>query len=93
MNRRLCLLHPKTEDELQKLNFGACYYGCDLTALAILFNDSPEAVAYSALIDDSKPSVIQFHSTNKRHQNNVFFLSLRIVVKNKNRIENIRSIH
>lgn len=61
MNRRLCLLHPKTEDELQKLNFGACYYGCDLTALAILFNDSPEPVAYSALIDDSKPSVSLFY--------------------------------
>lgn len=57
MNRRLCLLHPKTNEELQKLNFGSCYYGCDLTALAILYNDSPESVAYSALIDDSKPSV------------------------------------
>jgi hypothetical protein len=58
MNRRLCLLHPKTEEELPKLNFGSCYYGCDLTALAVLYNDSPESVAYSALIDDSKPSVI-----------------------------------
>lgn len=57
MNRRLCLLHPKSDEELQKLNFGSCYYGCDLTALAILYNDSPESVAYSALIDDSKPSV------------------------------------
>ncbi|CAF2209937.1 unnamed protein product [Rotaria magnacalcarata] len=56
MNRRLCLLHPKSDEELQKLNFGSCYYGCDLTALAILYNDSPESVAYSALIDDSKPS-------------------------------------
>jgi hypothetical protein len=57
MNRRLCLLHPKSDEELQKLNFGSCYYGCDLTALAILYNDSPESVAYSALIDDSKPTV------------------------------------
>ena len=57
MNRRLCLIHPKTNEELRKLNFGSCYYGCDLTALAILYNDSPEAVAYSALIDDSKPTV------------------------------------
>ncbi|UJR33894.1 hypothetical protein I4U23_021314 [Adineta vaga] len=56
MNRRLCLLHPESDEELQKLNFGSCYYGCDLTALAVLYNDSPEPVAYSALIDDSKPS-------------------------------------
>jgi hypothetical protein len=60
MNRRLCLLHPKNEEQLQKLNFGSCYYGCDLTALAILYNDSPESVAYSALIDDSKPTVKDF---------------------------------
>ncbi len=58
MNRRLCLLHPDNEEELQKLNFGSCYYGCDLTALAILYNDSPESIAYSALIDDSKLTVI-----------------------------------
>ncbi|CAF0728757.1 unnamed protein product [Adineta steineri] len=56
MNRRLCLLHPENQEELQKLNFGSCYYGCDLTALAVLYNDSPESVAYSALIDDSKPT-------------------------------------
>ena len=63
MNRRLCLLHPKNDEELQKLNFGSCYYGCDLTALAILYNDSPESVAYSALIDDSKPSVSLLYQT------------------------------
>ena len=57
MNRRLCLLHPENDEELRKLNFGSCYYGCDLTAVAILYNDSPEPVAYSALIDDSKQSV------------------------------------
>lgn len=57
MNRRLCLLHPENDEELRKLNFGSCYYGCDLTAVAALYNDSPEPVAYSALIDDSKQSV------------------------------------
>jgi len=66
MNRRLCLLHPKNEEQLQKLNFGSCYYGCDLTALAILYNDSPESVAYSALIDDSKPTVKIYKTKNKR---------------------------
>ena len=65
MHRRLCLLHPKNDEELQKLNFGSCYYGCDLTALAILYNDSPESVAYSALIDDSRPAV-RFNMKKKK---------------------------
>jgi hypothetical protein len=73
MNRRLCLLHPKNEEELQKLNFGSCFYGCDLTALAILYNDSPESVAYSALIDDSKPTV-RFIEQKKKYPNKIFLL-------------------
>ena len=36
-----------------------------LTALAVLYNDSPESVAYSALIDDSKPSVKSFKKKQK----------------------------
>jgi hypothetical protein len=64
MTRRLCLIHPATNDELKKLNFGSCFYGCDLTALAILYNDSPESVAYSALIDDSKATVRLLHCTH-----------------------------
>ncbi len=85
MNRRLCLLHPKSEEELQKLNFGSCYYGCDLTALAILYNDSPEAVAYSALIDDSKPTV---RMTQKRSI--AKHISCRILINMTHLILNIQ---
>ncbi len=77
MNRRLCLLHPKSEEELQKLNFGSCYYGCDLTALAILYNDSPESVAYSSLIDDSKPSV---KFIKQKEKENIFNISSRMLI-------------
>jgi hypothetical protein len=84
MNRRLCLLHPKNEDQLQKLNFGSCYYGCDLTALAILYNDSPESVAYSALIDDSKP-IVKIYKT-KRKMN----ISSRILINKMQLILNIQ---
>jgi len=73
MNRRLCLLHPKNEEELQKLNFGSCYYGCDLTALAILYNDSPESVAYSALIDDSKP-IVKIYKIKTKQISRIFLL-------------------
>lgn len=86
MNRRLCLLHPKTEEELPKLNFGSCYYGCDLTALAILYNDSPESVAYSALIDDSKPSV-KFHSKKSIYLKDLFNCS-RILMNKEDPILN-----
>jgi len=85
MNRRLCLLHPKNEDQLQKLNFGSCYYGCDLTALAILYNDSPESVAYSALIDDSKPIVKIY-----KKKTNISNISSRILINKMQLILNIQ---
>jgi hypothetical protein len=87
MNRRLCLLHPKNEEQLQKLNFGSCYYGCDLTALAILYNDSPESVAYSALIDDSKPTVKIYKTKRKPNISNI---SSRILINKMQLILNIQ---
>ena len=39
-------------EQLRKIDFGSCYYGCNLTSVAILYNASPEKVDYVVLLEE-----------------------------------------
>ena len=52
VKKELVLLDSKTQQPIQKLNFGSCYYGCNLLNVAILFNSSPEKVDYVILLEE-----------------------------------------
>jgi len=63
MEKQLLLLDAQTGQSLQRIDFGSCYYGCNLTSLGILFNSSPEKVEYVILLEEKGPGVeivIQF---------------------------------
>lgn len=52
MKRELVLLDSENNQPIQKINFGSCYYGCNLTSVAILYNASPEKVDYVILLEE-----------------------------------------
>lgn len=53
MRRELALLDCRTQEPIKKLDFGSCYYGCNLLNLAILQNTSPEKVDYVILLEEN----------------------------------------
>ncbi len=57
MEKKLVLLDSSTGQEIHKLDFGSCYYGCNLTNLAILYNYSPEKAEYVILLEENGPGV------------------------------------
>ena len=56
MQKQLILLSANANNEesqqIQKIDFGSCYYGCNLTSVAILYNASPEKVDYVVLLEE-----------------------------------------
>ena len=57
MQKQLVLLSASTDSMLEsqpikKIDFGSCYYGCNLTSVAILYNASPEKVDYGVLLEE-----------------------------------------
>jgi hypothetical protein len=52
MKRELVLLDFETQQPIQKIDFGSCYYGCNLTNLVVLYNSSPEKVDYVILLEE-----------------------------------------
>jgi hypothetical protein len=52
MNRSLELIAPGNEAKVEKIDFGSCYYGCNLTNLSILYNNSPETVKYAMVLEE-----------------------------------------
>ena len=52
MEKKLLLLDSQTGENLQQIDFGSCYYGCNLTSLGILYNSSPEQVDYVILLEE-----------------------------------------
>lgn len=52
MKRELVLLDPYTDKPINKMDFGSCYYGCNLLNMAILYNSSPEKVDYVVLLEE-----------------------------------------
>lgn len=57
MEKRLVLLDSSTGQPIERLDFGSCYYGCNLTNLAILYNFSPERAEYVILLEENGPGV------------------------------------
>lgn len=57
MEKELVLLDSMTGQKIQRIDFGSCYYGCNLTSLGILFNSSPEKVEYVILLEENGPGV------------------------------------
>ena len=55
MEKQLILLDHQTGKKVQRIDFGSCYYGCNLTSLGILFNSSPEKVEYVILLEQKGP--------------------------------------
>lgn len=53
MRRELQLLDSRTQKPIQKLDFGSCYYGCNLLNLAILYNASPDCVDYVIVLEEN----------------------------------------
>ena len=53
MSRSLELIAPGTETKVEKIDFGSCYYGCNLTNLTILYNNSPETVKYAMVLEEN----------------------------------------
>ena len=53
MERKVQLLDPQTQEPMKRVDFGSCYYGCNLTNLAILYNSSPESVDYVILLEQN----------------------------------------
>lgn len=52
MKRELVLLDFETQQPIQKIDFGSCYYGCNLTNLVVLYNSSPEKVDFVILLEE-----------------------------------------
>lgn len=53
MKRELVLLDSNTSQPIKKLDFGSCYYGCNLLGLAILYNASPDSVDYVIVLEEN----------------------------------------
>ena len=55
MQKQLLLFSAEQGQESQqikKIDFGSCYYGCNLTSVALLYNASPEKVDYVILLEE-----------------------------------------
>lgn len=52
LSKSLELIDPETNSNIQNINFGSCYYGCNLTNLSIIFNNSPEPVNYVVILEE-----------------------------------------
>lgn len=52
MKRELILLDTNNFKPINKLDFGSCYYGCNLLSMGILYNSSPEKVDYVILLEE-----------------------------------------
>ena len=52
MKRSLELIDPRTNKKVEKIDFGSCYYGCNLTNLSILYNNSPEPQNYVMILEE-----------------------------------------
>ena len=46
------ILSMETEEQLDCVQFGNSYYGCDKTECAVLFNNGPEPVSFVAVLDE-----------------------------------------
>lgn len=53
IRRELVLLDSRTQSPIKKLDFGSCYYGCNLLSLAILYNASPDSVDYVIVLEEN----------------------------------------
>ena len=53
LKRELILLDCETNELIQKIEFGSCYYGCNLTNLAYLYNASSDRVDYVILLEEN----------------------------------------
>lgn len=65
MKRELILLDSNNFQPINKLDFGSCYYGCNLLNMAILFNSSPERVDYVILLEEKGLGVEIVFSFNR----------------------------
>ncbi|XP_036357875.1 cilia- and flagella-associated protein 47-like isoform X1 [Octopus sinensis] len=45
-------MDPETEKIMEKIQFGYCYYGCDLIQFATLYNNSPIPAKFVAVVDE-----------------------------------------
>ncbi|CAI9721780.1 ciliaflagella47-likeassociated and flagella-associated 47-like isoform X2 [Octopus vulgaris] len=50
--QELELMDPETEKIMEKIQFGYCYYGCDLIQFATLYNNSPIPAKFVAVVDE-----------------------------------------
>lgn len=66
MEKQLILLDSEKNEPINRIDFGSCYYGCNLTNLAILFNSSPEKVDYVILLEENGigAEIVSNYSTN-----------------------------
>ena len=53
LKRELILLDCETNKPIEKIDFGSCYYGCNLTNLAYLYNSSSDRVDYVILLEEN----------------------------------------
>lgn len=64
MKKTLELLSPGGNAKVERIDFGSCYYGCNLTNLSILYNNSPEPIKYAMILEEKGVGaeiVIQFY--------------------------------
>ena len=52
MEKRLVLLEAGAGMEMNRIDFGSCYYGCNLSSVAMLYNHSPEKCDYVILMEE-----------------------------------------
>ncbi len=53
MDHFLELLKPGTDEKINRIDFGCCYYGCDLTSFSILYNNSPDKLNYVIVLEQN----------------------------------------
>lgn len=53
MKRELILQDSKNSQPIKKLEFGSCYYGCNLLSLVMLYNASPDRVDYVIILEEN----------------------------------------
>ena len=52
MEKQLLLLEPDSGAPIKRIDFGSCYYKCNVTSVAILYNYSPEKSDYVILLEE-----------------------------------------
>jgi hypothetical protein len=64
MEKKLILYNTDLKP-ISRIDFGSCYYGCNLTSVAILENASPDQVDYVILLEEkgvgAEIVIILFH--------------------------------